>query len=292
MPSHTFTRVGYWKESVDTNVTSEQTALKRNAIGEALHAMDYEAYAYLQMARDRRRRAVAQRMPDVLAKLDVTAMGGAAPPGRVSTRAAAIPARYALERGAWAEAAALHASDVTVRVRRCDQPFRAGFGAARSGKPAAASADVAQLAALRDRLAAAKDDTGASRSTSSAGWRSRGSTFAEGRRTEAIDCCARRPMRGRDRQVRDPPGPLAPARELLGEMLLEAGNARDALVAFEATMKKEPSRFRGVYGAARAAEAAGNKSGRGEVRPGRWSRLRRTRTASGPELKRARSFTN
>ena len=81
------------------------------------------------------------------------------------------------------------------------------------------------------------------------------------------------------------PGPIAPARELLGEMLLEAGNAKDALVAFEATMKKEPNRFRGAYGAARAAEALGQSRRCREVLPAGARRSRRTRDSQRPELR-------
>ena len=112
MPSHTFTRVGYWTESVETNIKSEQSALQQNVVGEALHAMDYQAYAYLQLAQDRKAKAVLDRMPAVAAKLDLNAMGGAAPPVAGIYARNAIAARYALERGAWAEAAALpaHAS--------------------------------------------------------------------------------------------------------------------------------------------------------------------------------------
>ena len=80
MPSHTFTRVGYWKDSVETNIKSEQTALKQNVIGEALHAMDYQAYAYLQMAQDQKAKAVLDRLAPTVAKLDLNAMGGAAAP--------------------------------------------------------------------------------------------------------------------------------------------------------------------------------------------------------------------
>src|SRR5688500_5072360 len=76
MPSHTFTRVGYWKDSVETNIKSEETALKQNGIGEALHAMDYQTYAYLQMAQDQRAKAVVDRLSATLAKLDPNAMGG------------------------------------------------------------------------------------------------------------------------------------------------------------------------------------------------------------------------
>ena len=87
------------------------------------------------------------------------------------------------------------------------------------------------------------------------------------------------------------PGPIAPARELLGEMLLDAGNAKDALVAFEATMQKEPGRFRGAYGAARAAEALGNKALARKYYQ-RLIEIAKDSDTQRAELKRARSFTN
>src|SRR5687768_10859236 len=93
MPSHTFTRVGYWEESAETNIASEKTALQQNVIGEVLHAMDYQIYAYLQMAQDRKARAVAERMPSVLAKWDPAAFSGAATGFAGGYAAAAIPAR-------------------------------------------------------------------------------------------------------------------------------------------------------------------------------------------------------
>ena len=116
MPSHTFTRVGLWKESIETNRRSAEAARKDNATAEELHAMDYQTYAYLQIAQD----ADARRMPDEARapsrRLDANATGAAAPGVAGVYAAAAIPARYALERGAWAEAAAL--------TRAPHRPFR------------------------------------------------------------------------------------------------------------------------------------------------------------------------
>jgi tetratricopeptide (TPR) repeat protein len=259
MPSHTFTRVGYWRQSAETNAASEQVAVKSNVLGEALHAMDYQEYAHLQMARDKEARAVLQRTPGVLAKLDVTAMGGAAPPAAGVYAAAAIPARYALERGAWAEAAALHAATSAYPYADAVTHFARALGAARGGTPAAARADLDQLAALRDKLGAMGDEYWRTQvdiqHRVAAAW----VAFAEGRRSEAVQLlsAAADNEDATDKSAISP-GPLAPARELLGEMLLETGNAREALVAFEATMKKEPGRFRGAFGAAKAAEAAGD----------------------------------
>lgn len=290
MPSHTFTRVGYWKESAETNVLSENSARKANVFGEVLHAMDYQTYAYLQMAQDKQAKAVAERMPADLAKLDINAMGGAAPPASGIYAGAAIPARYALERGAWADAAALTPKPSPFPHADAISYFARALGAARNGTPAAAKADIDQLAVLRDKLAAAKDEY----------WREQvdierrvaiaWTTFAEGQKTEAIDLLrAAADAEDATDKAAISPGPLAPARELLGEMLLEAGKPADALVAFESTMKKEPGRFRGAYGAARAAEAAGDRA---KARQYYTAVLEIAKMADGsrPEIARARAY--
>ena len=261
MPSHTFTRVGSWQESVETNIASEQEAMKASVMAEALHAMDYQAYAYLQMAQDQKARAVLSRVPAVVAKLDVNAMGGAAPGVAGIYARNAIAARYALERGAWAEAAALEVVATQFPYADAITHFARALGAARSGKPAAAKPDVDRLIALRDVLAAAKDPywTGQvdiQRQVATA-W----ITFAEGKQDEGVRLMrAAADAEDATDKAAISPGPIAPARELLGEMLMAASAAGEALVAFEATMKKEPNRFRGAYGAARAAEAAGDRA--------------------------------
>jgi len=292
MPSHTFTRVGYWQDSVETNIKSEQTAMQQNVVGEALHAMDYQAYAYLQMAQDQKAKAVLDRMSPVASKLDLNAMGGAAAPVAGLYARNAIAARYALERAAWAEAAALQSPSSPFPHVDAITHYARALGASRAGQPAAARADIERLAALRDTLAAAKDaywteQVDIQRQIAAA-W----VAFADGRKDEGVKLmrAAADQEDGTDKAAISP-GPIAPARELLGEMLLEAGNAKDALTAFEATMQKEPNRFRGAFGAARAAEAVGNRAAaakyyRQVVAIAKGSDNQR------PELKRARSFTN
>jgi tetratricopeptide (TPR) repeat protein len=290
MPSHTFTRVGYWKESVDTNIKSEQTALQQGVIGEALHAMDYQAYAYLQMAQDQKAKAVLDRLAATVAKLDVNAMGGAAAPVAGLYARNAIAARYALERGMWADAAVLQPQTSSFPQVDAITHYARAIGLARSGKPAEAKADVDRLAALRDALA--KDPYWTEQvdiqRQNAIAW----ITFAEGRKDEAITLM-RKAADAEDATDKSAisPGPIAPARELLGEMLLEAGNAKDALVAFEATMAKEPGRFRGAYGAARAAETLGNKAAARKYYQ-RVIEIAKDSDTQRAELKRARSFTN
>ncbi len=262
MPSHTFTRVGAWQESVDTNRLSEQSAMQNGAATEALHAMDYQTYAHLQMAQDRAARDVLDRLPKVEAAFDPARVaGGAAPPMAGFYALAAIPARYALERGAWEEAAQLPVPSTGTPFTIAIAHFARALGAARSGRPSAADGDVARLAALRDQL---KGQDAYWAEQVDIQWRVAGAwiAFSQGRQDEGLAAMqAAADIEDATDKSAVTPGPLAPARELLGEMLLQAGKSAEALQAFEASIAKEPGRFRGSYGAARAAEAAGDAAG-------------------------------
>jgi tetratricopeptide (TPR) repeat protein len=290
MPSHTFTRVGYWKESVETNIASEKTALEQNVIGEALHAMDYQIYAYLQMAQDAKARAVAERMPPVFAKWNPAAFNGAATGFAGGYAAAAIPARYALERGAWGDAAALEARPTAFSHVDAITHFARALGAARSGKPGDAAADLDRLAALHEKLKAANDAYWSEQVHIQHRVASAWAAYAQGRKSEAIEALrAAADAEDATDKAAVSPGPLAPARELLGEMLLEAGQPKEALVAFEATMKKEPRRFRGAFGAARAAEAAGERAKARQYYQAVLD-IAQGSDSDRPELRRARGF--
>jgi len=257
MPSHTFTRVGYWKESIETNRRSAEAARKTNGPGEELHALDYQAYAYLQIAQDKAAKAVVDHAISVTVGGEGAAAGAA---GAGAFAVAAIPARYALERGQWGEAANLTVRPANTPYTEAITHFARAIGAARSGNPAAATADIERLAALRDKLRDMKDaywteQVDIQRRVALA-WQA----YAEGKKDDALtQMAAAADAEDATDKSAISPGPLAPARELYGYMLLEAGRPKDALVAFEATMKKEPNRFRGLYGGARAAEMAGDK---------------------------------
>lgn len=291
MPSHTFTRVGSWKESADTNRVSEQTALRQGVATEALHAMDYQAYAYLQMVQDRAARDVIERLPMAAAQFEPAATaGGAAPPMAGYFALAAIPARYALERGAWDEAARLEVPSNGTPFTIAITHFARALGAARSGRPATASGDLERLTALRDRLTQAQDAYWAEQVDIQRRVATAWVAFAEGRRAEA-QATLRSAADSEDATDKSAvsPGPLAPARELLGEMLLEAGDPAGALAAFEASMTKEPRRFRGAFGAARAAEAAGDAAKAREYY-GRTVEIAREADSPRPEIARARNY--
>ena len=262
MPSHTFTRAGLWKESVATNIRSAAEAEKYGGIGEALHAMDYQTYAYLQMAHDAQAKAVLDRAMTVAAAPAPSPSGsptpGAPAGGANSFAIAAIPARYAMERQQWADAMAL-----TVRpapntpYTEAITHFARAVGAARAGKPAEAAADIARLAAIRDRELELKDAYWAEQVDIQRRVAEAWVAHASGQKDEGLKLLA---AAADAEDLTDKsavtPGPLAPARELYGYMLLDAGRAKDALAAFEKVTKKEPNRFLALYGAGKAAEAA------------------------------------
>jgi tetratricopeptide (TPR) repeat protein len=139
--------------------------------------------------------------------------------------------------------------------------FARAIGAARSGNPAAATADIDRLAALRDKLRDARDTYWTEQVDTQRRVALAWQIFAQGRKDEAItELAAAADAEDATDKSAISPGPLAPARELLGDMLLEAGRYKEALAAYEATIKKEPNRFRGLYGAGSAAAAAGDRA--------------------------------
>ncbi len=262
MPSHTYTRLGLWQDSIASNLASAAAAhTDAGAAAEELHALDYQVYAYLQMAQD----ASARRALDLIAPLGEqipnAGAGNAAPPSAGYYARAAIPARIALERNAWAEAAALTPTESPFPWADAVTRFARALGAARSGQVDAARQDVERLAVLRDALKKANDaywtEQVEIQRLGAAAW----TALAAGQRSEAL-ALMREAADREDATEKAPitPGPIKPARELLGELLLELKQPADALAAFEATLKTEPNRFRALYGAAQAAQASGNRA--------------------------------
>jgi Tetratricopeptide repeat len=249
MPSHIFTRVGLWRESIDTNARSIAAASAEKSFGEMLHAMDYMVYADLQLARDADADAVVKESL------------GFANAAVVSLYArAAIPARYAVERDQWSEAAALaEPADSKYAYTEAMTLFARAVGAARSGNPAAAEKDIVRLAAIAAALKTAKNDYWATevevQRLGAAAW----TAFAAGKHDEALGLMrSAADMEEASEKSAISPGRILPARELLGDMLLESGHSDEALAAYEAALVNDPKRLRSLYGAGRAAEAAGN----------------------------------
>jgi len=261
MPSHTFTRVGYWQESIDANIAAAASAKAEGAVGEELHASDYQSYAYLQTARDRAARRLVDALPEMTARYDPTSLKGSAPPAAAYFAMAAIPARYALERGAWREAASLEAHPSPFAYADAITYFARALGSARIADVAAADRAVAVLDQLHDRLAREGEQYWTNQvdiqRRAAAAW----IALAE-RRADAAVAGMRSAAEREDatEKAAVTPGPLAPARELLGDMLMALDRPVDALREYEATLTKEPNRFRALFGAGRAASRSGDRA--------------------------------
>lgn len=298
MPSHIFVRLGLWDEAIKSNLASEAASrvfAKAQGLpdssSERLHAMDYLAYGYLQTGQDEE----AERL---LAALN--AIRRADPPiFTVAYAATAIPVRLVLERRRWKEAAALQLRDnvrnlaplANFKWGEAHIYFARAVGAARSGNPDAARAEVAKLNAIEQSLTIPagtydwRTQVAVERQIAQA-WLAR----AEGRKEDAA-----RLMRAAadldDATEKHPvtPGAILPAREQLGELLLEQGRSAEALVEYETSLKRAPRRLAGLYGAARAAKLAGDTT----KAHGYYAQLvELTKNADGTraEIKEARAF--
>jgi tetratricopeptide (TPR) repeat protein len=253
MPSHIFTRVGYWKESISSNAESARVAKLDKEPSDQLHAMDYQVYGYLQLGQDKKAKALIDEMNTV------TGFPETFIPGPYAL--AISPARYAVERGDWKAAAELQVRPSPLAHVQAITHFARALGAARSGNPAAAKADVAKLAELRDKLSEAKDAYWSGQVDIQWQVASAWLLYAEGKHDDALKAMSAA-ADAEDKTEKHPvtPGVPKPARELYGDMLLDHGMAKEALAAFEATLKKEPNRLGAYVGAARAAEKSGNKA--------------------------------
>jgi hypothetical protein len=250
MPSHIFTRVGYWKESIAANLASVKAAKADKEYGDQLHGQDYLVYAYLQLGQDKEARAVVDEIES--AKVGPDSFGAI-------FAMAAAPARYMVERADWTGAAGLEVRQSQFPHVMAITRFARALGAARSGHPGAARAEVTKLAELRDTLREANNAYWAGQVDVQWQVANAWALHAEGRPAEALQAM-KAAVEAEDKTEKSPvtPGPLAPARELFGAMLLERGMAKEALVQFEGTMAKEPNRFNGYVGLAKAAQAAGD----------------------------------
>jgi hypothetical protein len=256
MPSHTFTRVGLWEESISTNLASAEAARKAKAAGETLHALDYQVYAYLQTAQDDQAARVVRELDAILAEVNTKEQYGQA--GFYA--AAAIPARYALERGDYKSAATLAARETAFPFIDAITYFARAVGAARSGDVDSAKGAAGKLVELRTALLKNKDEYWAQQveieHTAALGW----IALAEKKDGDAVNFMKQAAaLEDATDKAAISPGPLAPAREMLGELLLELKRPAEGLIELEAVMKKEPNRFRALYLGARAAAMSGNR---------------------------------
>jgi tetratricopeptide (TPR) repeat protein len=249
MPSHIFTRVGYWKESIASNAESARIAKLDGEQHDQAHGMDYLVYAYLQLAQDKKAKAVIDELTKIDFKIERF-------PGPYA--AAAGPARYVFERGDWKAAANLQVRPTKFSYVDAVTHFARAVGGARSGNSNAANADIAKLVELRDKLKDAKDAYWSNIVDIQQQVASAWVLHAEGKYDEALKLMGAA-AEAEDKTDKHPvtPGPLAPAREQYGAMLLDRGTAKEALAAYEAVLKKEPNRLAAYIGAAKASAKAG-----------------------------------
>jgi len=266
MPSHIFTRLGMWDESIAANRASAEAsrayaAMRHRDAAEAeeLHALDYLAYSYLQEAQD----AEAEKIVDIAAKVKKTN-----PELEFSAAyaLAAIPTRYAFERNDWAAAANLaipnlpHWSSFPFMEALIE--YGHALGRAHTGDLDGARKAIARMQQLRDATKEPKFDYFKSHLDLQMQAASAWVAAAEGKKKEAIDML-RRAADSEDTLGKHPvsPGAFVPIREQLGALLLEMAQPTEAQREFEAALKIYPGRFRGLYGAAQAAELAGDNQG-------------------------------
>jgi tetratricopeptide (TPR) repeat protein len=298
MPSHIFTRLGLWQEDIRSNLDARAAAKAfaiRNRMSgawdEQLHAMDYLTYAYLQSAQDKHALAVLTELRQIQ-KVEPQTF-------KAAYSYTAIPARYALERRQWSEAAKLALPAEEFK----DFPwqlfpwavahihFARAVGAAHIGDIAAVRKEIDELTAIRQKLVAVKGDYDWARQIEiqnliASAWL----RYAEHNYEESLRL-ARSAADLDDATDKHPvtPGAILPAREQLGELLLELKQPAAALREFETSFRNTPNRFNGLYGAARAARLAGNEKS-AKVYFGKLIELARNSDTPRPEIDEAKEF--
>jgi tetratricopeptide (TPR) repeat protein len=223
--------------------------------------MDYMAYAYLQTGQDKAVQALLERVPDIAAVFDPNVVAGAAPGSAGVFAIAAIPARWVLEHRDWPAAARLEPTPSRFPYTEGLTYFARALGASHTGALADARRSIQALQEIHDRLATAKEVYWAEQVAIQHDSAAAFLALAERRTDEALATMRAAAVReDATEKSAVTPGPIAPARELLGEMLLELKQPAQARTEFEATLKKEPNRFRALYGAARAASLSGDSA--------------------------------
>ena len=264
MPSHIFTRLGMWDESITANRAAADAAHAYAAMrhrdateAEGLHALDYLAYSYLQEAQDTKAKEIvdfAATVRKTNPELEFSA----------AYALAAIPTRYAFERNDWAAAAALPIPEVphwsSFPFMEALIEYGHALGRVHTGDLDGARKAIARMQQLRDATKDPKFDYFKSHLDLQMQAASAWVACSEGKKEEAV-ATLRRAADAEDILGKHPvsPGAFVPIREQLGGLLLELGRPKDAQREFEAALKIYPGRFRGLYGAAQAAEQTGDK---------------------------------
>ena len=294
MPSHIFSRLGLWREMVEGNRVSYLAAkaeLGETTLGvgtyDALHAMDYMVFGHLQQAQDKEANRLAEEV-GAIREVNVENFVAA-------YAFAAIPSRIALERGDWKQAASLELSPGDLAWSKFPQAeavlvYARGIGGARSGDIELARKVLMRLQTLKDAMTAARLTYWAGQTDFQMETVKAWIALAEKRNDEAIQLM-RVAAEKEEASDKHPvtPGNVLPSRELLGEMLMMLNRPAEAFTEFERSLRRDQNRYRGIYGAARAAEASGNlKAARDYYE--KLESLTAGRDSERPELVHARAF--
>ena len=278
MPAHIYSMAGLWKDSIASNFSALDIQ------PDYYHAADFAVYAYLQLAQDDRAAALIQKALN-------TPPRGDRPPGMGDgTARAAMPARYALERADWAAASALPVTSTEYPQADSLTRFTRGLGMARTGKLRDAKLEVEALRTLQSALEKASDRYWSDRTQEQILAVSAWVALAEGARDQALTMM-RRAADGEDGSLKHVAmeNRLYPMRELLGDLLLAAGQASAAYAEYVKALGQHPNRYRAIYGAARAAEAAGDRQHAVEYYT-RLTELAQESDGTRPELPQARAY--
>ncbi|MDO6391197.1 hypothetical protein Q4E40_13745 [Pontibacter sp. BT731] len=261
MPSHIFVRLGQWTDAVDWNIRSADAAIRQSPKDVVSmhypHALDYMAYGYLQQGQDKKAQAVVEKLEAAV---------GYTPTFATAYALAAIPARQAMERGKWAEAAALpvrspesFAWDKYPGAEAITH-FAKGIGGARSGNTGVAEEAIMALNKLQKQLNSSGDTYWAAQAEAQQLAVQAWLAYQKGDKEKGL-AIMREAADKEDALDKHPvtPGAVLPARELLGDMLLLSKKPAEAMLAYEASLKISPKRYNSLYGAALAAERAKDK---------------------------------
>ena len=287
MPSHIYVLLGMWPETIAGNVQAAAAEKDRGNPDDRMHALDYLVYGYLQQAQDGEAKKIVDEARGIMA--DLAARNYNSGRATAAFAMAAIEARWAMERGRWAEAAAIEPRPTRFPHTDAMIHFARAIGAARTGNATQARAETDRLAVLRETLASNKDGYWAEQveiqRRAAAAWTAR----ADGKSEEALTLMrSAAELEATTEKHNISPGPIALARELLGDMLLDMREPAKARVEYETALTIAPNRFKSLHGVGRAAELAGDR----ERARGAYARLLTIAAPSDgarPELAQARA---
>jgi tetratricopeptide (TPR) repeat protein len=252
MPSHIFTRLGLWQDSITSNLAASQAAREQGDIGEELHSMDYLVYAYLQLGRYDDAHQVLEHLDSMKNLLAAGLKGGYA--------ATAMPVRFAVEQRQWESAAKIEPITGSPPQVAAIAVWAQGEGLTRGKHAIDVSGEIADLQKFEDKLHQAGDDYWAAQVRIMREEVMAWSALANARPTEA-EALMRKAADEEDAMEKSPatPGPVVPAREQLGELLLEQHRPSDAAVAFRASLVNEPGRRGSIEGLSQAEQSVSEK---------------------------------